>query len=125
MKRSSERHRDRGAAAVEFALVLPILLTLVLGIIEFSHLYNAQIVITNAAREAARTMAVTNNPATATTAARTAASGYTINVAVGACSSGAEVVSNVSSSVGLITGSWLGLPATFTIQGQGAMRCGG
>jgi Flp pilus assembly protein TadG len=125
MKRSSERHRDRGAAAVEFALVLPILLTLVLGIIEFSHLYNAQIVITNAAREAARTMAVTNNPATATTAARTAASGYTINVSVGACSSGAEVVSNVSSSVGLITGSWLGLPATFTIQGQGAMRCGG
>lgn len=117
--------RQRGAAAVEFAMILPLLLTLVLGIVEFSHLYNAQIVMSNAAREAARTMAVTNSSATATSAAQTVASGYTINVSVGACTSGAEVIAEVTSGVGLLTGSWLGLPATFTISGQGAMRCGG
>ncbi|WP_077489855.1 TadE family protein [Sinomonas mesophila] len=40
--------------AVEFALVLPMLPTLVFGIIEFGRLYNAQIVFSNAAREGAR-----------------------------------------------------------------------
>lgn len=125
MKNNLPPHRERGAAAVEFALVLPLLLTLVLGIIEFGHLYNAQIVITNAAREAARTMAVTNNSSTAAAAAQAVATGYTINVTVGACTSGAEVMANVTSGVGLITGSWLGLPSTITINGQGAMRCGG
>ena len=50
--------RERGAAAVEFGLVAPILLLLVGGIVEFSHMYNLQISVTQAAREAARTMAV-------------------------------------------------------------------
>ncbi|GAB3282108.1 pilus assembly protein [Sinomonas notoginsengisoli] len=125
MKRKPSVHRERGAAAVEFALVLPLLITLVLGIIEFGHLYNAQIVITNAAREAARTMAITNNSGTAASAAQAVATGYTINVTVGACTSGAEVVANVTSGVGLLTGSWLGMPSTITVNGQGAMRCGG
>lgn len=44
----------RGSAAVEFALILPILLVLLFGIIEFGFLlYNEQ-VITNASREGAR-----------------------------------------------------------------------
>jgi Flp pilus assembly protein TadG len=46
--------REDGAAAVEFALVLPILIVLVFGIIEFGFaLYNKE-VITNASREGAR-----------------------------------------------------------------------
>jgi Flp pilus assembly protein TadG len=46
--------REDGAVAVEFALVLPILIVLVFGIIEFGFaLYNKE-VITNASREAAR-----------------------------------------------------------------------
>jgi len=45
---------QRGAALVEFALVLPLLLLLLFGIIEFSLLmYNKQI-MTNASREGAR-----------------------------------------------------------------------
>jgi len=35
--------RDRGAAAVEFALLLPVLLLLVFGIIDFGRALNAQI----------------------------------------------------------------------------------
>lgn len=45
---------QNGASAVEFAIVLPLLMTILFGIIEFSILlYNKQ-VITNASREGAR-----------------------------------------------------------------------
>jgi Flp pilus assembly protein TadG len=49
---------DRGAAAVEFALLLPLLLLLVFGIIDFGRAINAQITITQAAREGARVLAL-------------------------------------------------------------------
>ena len=56
MKRRPPRNtpRDRGAAAVEFALLLPLLLLLVFGIIDFGRALNAQITLTQAAREGAR-----------------------------------------------------------------------
>jgi hypothetical protein len=45
---------ERGAAVVEFAIILPLLITLVAGIVEFSLLYfNKQILVT-ASREGAR-----------------------------------------------------------------------
>jgi Flp pilus assembly protein TadG len=47
------RHRE-GATAVEFAIVLPILLMLLLGIISVGLLYNQQLTLTQAAREGAR-----------------------------------------------------------------------
>ena len=50
--------RDRGAAAVEFALLLPVLLLLVFGIIDFGRALNAQITLTQAAREGARIAAL-------------------------------------------------------------------
>jgi Flp pilus assembly protein TadG len=46
--------RDRGAAAVEFALLLPLLLLIVFGLIDFGRALNAQITLTQAAREGAR-----------------------------------------------------------------------
>jgi Flp pilus assembly pilin Flp len=49
---------ERGAAAVEFALLLPLLLLLVFGIIDFGRAINAQITITQAAREGARAHAL-------------------------------------------------------------------
>ena len=45
---------DHGGAMLEFAIVLPLLLILVFGIIEFSLLFYNKSVITNASREAAR-----------------------------------------------------------------------
>ncbi len=54
--------RDRGASAVEFALILPLLVFFIFGIIEFGfYVYNHQ-VITNASREGARAGIVQRNP---------------------------------------------------------------
>lgn len=44
----------RGTALIEFSLVLPILLTIIFGIIEFGAIYYNKAIITNASREAAR-----------------------------------------------------------------------
>lgn len=49
------RERRRGAAVVEFAIVAPLFFLLVLGIIEFGRMVMVQQIITNAAREGART----------------------------------------------------------------------
>ena len=45
---------QNGAAAVEFAIVLPLLILLVFGIIEFSVAFYDKAMITNASREGAR-----------------------------------------------------------------------
>ena len=59
-------HSQKGAAMVEFAIVLPVLLLIVFGIIEFSlALYN-KAVITNASREGARMGIVYAEPAITT-----------------------------------------------------------
>jgi len=51
--RSCRRNR-RGAAAVEFAVVSPVLFLLIFGMIEFGRMVMVQQIITNAAREGAR-----------------------------------------------------------------------
>jgi hypothetical protein len=55
---SAVSRRDGGAAAVETALVLPILLLIVFGIIDFGRMLHAQITLTEAAREGARAVAL-------------------------------------------------------------------
>jgi len=52
--KSKNPENQRGVAAVEFAIILPILALLLFGIIEFSLLLYNQQVITNASREGAR-----------------------------------------------------------------------
>ncbi|TYP53769.1 TadE/TadG family type IV pilus assembly protein [Thermosediminibacter litoriperuensis] len=49
---------QRGQAVVEFALVLPVLVLILFGILEFGRIFHSYIVITNAAREGARLGAV-------------------------------------------------------------------
>ena len=45
---------ERGQALVEFALILPIILLLVVGMLEFARAWNLHQVMTDAAREGAR-----------------------------------------------------------------------
>ncbi|WP_166532766.1 TadE/TadG family type IV pilus assembly protein [Blastococcus xanthinilyticus] len=64
---------ERGASAVEFAFVVPLLLVLVLGIVEFGHAFQVQGTLSAAAREGVRAMALRNDPADARAVVRTAA----------------------------------------------------
>ena len=48
------RHRERGNAMVETAIVLPLLLLMMVGIFEVGRAYETWQVLTNAAREGAR-----------------------------------------------------------------------
>ena len=57
-----QRQMQRGAAAVEFALILPILLALLVGGIDASLALYDKAVITNASREGARAGIVARNP---------------------------------------------------------------
>lgn len=62
---SSRRSGQRGAALVEFALALPLLLVVIAGIVDFGFAFQRQEVITNAAREGARLAILPGYDATA------------------------------------------------------------
>lgn len=119
---------DRGAAAVEFALVLPVLISLLLGIMEFGNIYNAQITLTAAAREGARTMAIKNDPVAARNAVRgaltlnPAPTDAQISVTPTTCANGLTDTVTVTYPLPALTGFF---GQSFTLQGKGVMRCGG
>lgn len=79
--------RDRGQAAVEFAIALPLVAVLVLGIVQVVIVARDQIVVELAAREGARAAAVAADPAGAATAAAHATTSLPIEVATVASSS--------------------------------------
>ena len=55
---ASRRRSERGSAAVEFAILLPVLILILFGIIEFSIAYNHEQGLHAAAREGARVAAL-------------------------------------------------------------------
>jgi Flp pilus assembly protein TadG len=128
--------REEGAAAVEFALLLPILLLILFGIIDFGRALNMQIQLTEAAREGVRPLALgtTGNPTSATQNAALPLSG--VGVAYTACpanpgpGTNAQVIASktfvyatpISPILNLLGMSSLATP---TIQGKAVMRCGG
>lgn len=62
----------RGSAVVEFALVVPLVLALTLGLVEVALAARTQLEVVNAAREGARQAAASPDPADAVRAARSA-----------------------------------------------------
>ena len=118
--------RDRGAAAVEMALVLPVLVVILLGIIDFGRVLNAQQTLTFAAREGARAMTLENSAIMARTAAKSAASPLgtladsAITVSPSSCSPGTQATVTVNYTVPST-----GFFGSFNIQGKGVMLCGG
>ena len=124
---------ERGSNAVEFGLVVPILLILVLGIVEFGHAFQVQGTLSAAAREGARVMALQNDPAAARAAVRGASptldpavTDAQITVAPTACPPTSTTTTNVRVTVvypmPFLTdffGSGLELTGT------GVMRCNG
>lgn len=126
------RASERGAVAVEFAILAPVLIMILLGIMEFSRAYNAQISLTNAAREGVRVMAVSNNATLARTAAKNAAvslnpgladANIRFNATNGteACTPTHQMTVTVTYSLSTLTG----IAGPFAMTGRGVMLCGG
>ncbi|MBM7503276.1 TadE/TadG family type IV pilus assembly protein [Agromyces aurantiacus] len=114
---------------MEFALIIPALLLLVLGVMEFSRLYNVQISLSNAARSAARVMAIANDAGTAVDAGidsapslNPALSGGNFGFSPGTCASGAVMSVTVTYTTTLLTGAF---GPSLTLQGKAATPCGG
>ena len=74
-EKSIEPPRERGAALVEFAFVLPLLLILVLGVIDFGLMINQGTLVNNASREGAREGIFGSDAATIEARVRAAALG--------------------------------------------------
>ena len=122
------RDSERGAVAVEFALLVPVLVLLVLGIMEFGRAYNAQVSLSNAAREGARVMAISNDATAARSAAKSAAvslnpklldTNFTFSAS--SCTSGAQMSVTIKYTLKTLTG----IAGPFAMEGVGAMQCGG
>jgi Flp pilus assembly protein TadG len=129
----ARRLRDeRGASAVEFAFVLPLLVLLVFGIAEFGRAFQVQGTLSAAAREGVRTMALQNDPAAARAAVRGTAASLTpaltdsqIVITPAACPATGGTT-NVRLTIGydlpFVTGLF-GMSVHLT--GRGVMRCNG
>jgi len=91
----------RGAIAVEFALVLPVLITILVGVIEFGNILFTRQMMVYAAREAARSYAVgESNVAAAEALALTRLSDLTltfnVDVVETATAAGADVTVTIT-----------------------------
>ncbi|HET8614524.1 MAG TPA: TadE/TadG family type IV pilus assembly protein [Actinomycetales bacterium] len=132
-------HRSRGtdphagAVAVEFALVLPVLLMLVFGIIDFGRAYNAKISLTQAAREGARARALGADTAATASRVQLAAGMVSGSVVVDAGSPCPAVPAATDVATVKVTyaftyitpiGALVGFVAgPITLSGKGVMRC--
>ncbi|MGI8821718.1 MAG: TadE/TadG family type IV pilus assembly protein [Acidimicrobiia bacterium] len=63
---------ESGSAVVEFALVVPVVLIVLLGVVDVALLARSQLEVVGAAREGARQAAVSPDPADAVAAVRSA-----------------------------------------------------
>ncbi len=91
-----------GSTVVEFAVILPILLVLVFGIIEYGVVMFNRAVITNAAREAARAGIVLKSPKLTTAQISAVATAYTGSnlISFGANSAPTVTVTNAGGAFG-------------------------
>lgn len=121
---------ERGAAMVEMAIVLPVLLLLVFGIIDFGRLYNTQVTLTHAAREGIRDYAIFQKRDQAENVARQAVTSFDptpMDFDTFGCDPGQPVGQPATMKITYPFESsipFLG-EGILTIRAEGVMRCGG
>ena len=132
---SPKRRSERGQALAEFALVLPLVLLFIAGIVEMARAWNIKQAVTDAAREGAR-YAVVQDADIATTddvkakieerLALASIESSTIDFSEGFHVAGSELTVSVATQyqmglVGVLLG-WAGAPSVVTISTQATMR---
>lgn len=129
LRMTSYIKNNRGQALVEFALILPVLMLLIIGVMEFGLIINQYMVVTEAAREGARSAALGGSNATITTVVKTAASQMDtsqLTVTVSPATTrvrGNGVTVTVQKPIKTITKLINPFfPAGFTVQGMATMR---
>lgn len=117
MTRAAMRARHaRGVVSLEFALMLPFLLMVLIGIIDVSLLLCDKAVITNASREAARAGVVLRVPMLTTTQIANVALGYAQNSLVSGAATPPTVT--VTQANGTTAGTALTVTVTYTYSGM-------
>lgn len=131
---------DRGSAAVEFALVVPLILLLLFGLIDFGRLYWAKMSVVAASSEAVRAVALNASltDAEVKDRAATVASGWSasaITVSVTRCptpivaTASAEVIVQLQfgyvTPIGKLFGTFGGTSLGYlsTVSARGVYRC--
>lgn len=135
MRRGFFQH-DRGASAVEFALVLPILLFILLATVEFGRAFYLQAGLSGFAREAVREYAIhgsvsaAKDRVTARAPIEWGINNGNISVTPDPCppngTATVVITKKFNSLTGVIEG-LLGLDGkdVLNLKGEGVMRCGG
>jgi Flp pilus assembly protein TadG len=124
---------ERGASAVEFAFIAPLLILLVLGIAEFGRAFQVQGTLSAAAREGVRTMALQNNQIAARSMVRSVASSLNpaltdaqIVISPGSCPTtytpGSSVTMTISYRLPFFSDLF---GAGVNLRASGVMRCNG
>lgn len=116
--------REQGASAVEFALVVPVLVLFIFGILEYGNYFKLSNQADSAAMVGARALALNSTPAAAQSAAQAAAGAkfVTTDFATTPCTTAANATATVT-----VTKTYTRLfgiiPAPSTIRGKGVVRC--
>lgn len=110
---TSSKSRERGASAVEFALVVPLLLLFLFSVVSVSRAFQVQATLTGAAREAARDFAINDDLAAARSAAVFAASTSAVPL------TGAQVSISPASCQHVSTATDVVVTITYTFQPAG------
>lgn len=133
MKKSNP---ERGVAAVEFAIILPMLMVLLLGIMEFGYAFVLQASVSSAARVGVRSYAINwndldNGAASKATAVDQATfvlpqtSGAVTQFAITDCRPGIQTTMVIEYKYTSLTGMFDGVLRGISLTGMGSMQCGG
>ena len=124
---------DRGAAAVEMAILLPLLLLVIFALVDLGLALRAQIAVTQAAREGVRLSALGESASAVEARVAAAAAPVSVDsISVSGCSGPGNATVTVTESYAFLTpvaslatlfGG--GLPSSINVTGTGVMRCSG
>jgi Flp pilus assembly protein TadG len=112
--------------AVEFALIVPLLLLILLGIIEFGRAYNVQISLTHSARETVRNMAIHQEWDDAVSKGIASAPSIGLDVShftlsANSCTTEPDAGVTIRYPFETLTG----IAGDMVLEGKATMRCGG